>query len=67
MRRSKIFQPSNDIPPIHVHPRAKKPDAPEGTLKNHHNKGAHEGTMDDVSRHNHPDAHHLDTEIMGND
>jgi hypothetical protein len=66
MKKSKIFEPSSQIPPIHVHPMSKKKSAPEGTLRNHHNAGGHTGTMDDVKRSSHPEPHHLPTDIVGN-
>lgn len=62
---NKMFEPSSDIPPIHVHEKGPKPKAPEGTLRKHHNAGGHDGDMDDVSRKGHPDAHELDTDIRG--
>lgn len=67
MRKSKIFVPSNEIPPIHVHRRQSKPSAPEGQLKNHHNKGSHTGHMDDVNRSSHPEADELPSKFMGNE
>jgi hypothetical protein len=66
MRKSKIFEVSNEIPAIHVHPKGKKPEAHEATLKEHHNSGGHEGHMDHVNRGSHPEAHELETDIMGN-
>lgn len=65
MRKSKIFKVSDQIPPIHVHPRRGKPDAPEAQLKNHHNTGGHTGHMDDVNRSSHPEPEHLPTDIVG--
>lgn len=64
MPKAKLFEVSNDIPAIHIHEKGKKPAAHEGTLRNHHNDGGHEGNMDDVSRGHFPDIHHLETEIM---
>lgn len=60
---AKLFEVSNDIPPIHVHERGEKPKAHEGTLRNHLNDGGADGDMDDVNRGGHPDAHELETEI----
>ena len=67
MKKSKIFKPSDQIPPIHVHRRAGKPSAPSGQLKNHHNRGGHPGNMDDVERGSHPEAEEIPTDIVGND
>ena len=66
MRKSKIFEPPEHIPAVHVVRKGRKPEPHEATLRNHHNSGSHEGTMDRVSREGHPDAHHLDTDVMGN-
>lgn len=65
MKKSKIFEPSRQIPATHVQAKGKKPAAHSGTLDNHHNDGGHHGTMDDVSHHD-CDAHELPTKIMGN-
>lgn len=65
MRKNKIFHVSDQIPPIHVHRRQGKPDAPEDQLKNHRNRGGHTGHMDDVNRSNHPEAETIPSEIVG--
>lgn len=64
MAKAKIFEVSHDIPDIHIHPKGKKPKAPEGVLQNHRNDGGHLGDQDDVSRSHHPDAHDIGADIM---
>jgi hypothetical protein len=61
--KSKLFEESKDIPPIHVHEKGKKPKTHEPTLKNHLNDGGHDGTMDDKERHG-LKAHELPTDVM---
>lgn len=49
--KSKIFEPSGNIPGTHVVAKAPKKSVHEGTRKNHMNDGDNDGTMDDINRH----------------
>jgi hypothetical protein len=64
MKKSKIFEASDNIPPIHIQKKKGKPTAHGPQLKNHHNSGGHTGHMDDVNRGSHPDAHEIPSDIM---
>ena len=66
-RTSKIFEVSNDIPETHMVRKKAKGHVDQETLRNHLNHGDHTGKMDDVKRANHPDAHEIETDILGED